>query len=83
MLYYRVKKSVDMLLHDEKYIYSSNGRVKCTGDSLIPGELYTPHERAKIANCYSFFEPVLISKQKTYFFFGARFPFHNEEVTVL
>lgn len=70
MLFYKVKKSV--------------------GDygPLIPFELYTEKELEKMAarlrkdglrlnmNC---FEPVEVSKQKTYWSFGARFEINSNE----
>ena len=40
---------------------------------LVGNELYTPAERAKIANHKYFFEEVEIKKSNIYFFFGARF----------
>ena len=73
MIYYKVKAE-----HDNKArfkYYEKNGfsyYVKEDG-ILIGNELYTPKEREKIANNDRYFEKVEISKNKTYWFFGARF----------
>ena len=70
MLYYRVKSDMDNR-HRYTYIGKTN-KIKRDG-ILIANELYTPCERAKIANADKFFDTVEISKKRTYFFFGARF----------
>lgn len=70
MLYYRVKDNCD---NYPKYVYvGSSKKVKQDG-VLVGCELYTPAERKKIANADKFFEKVIISQRKTYWFFGARF----------
>lgn len=70
MTYYRVK--ADCAGYPKYRWAGSCGRVKIDG-SLVGEELYTPAERAKIANADKFFEKVEISQRKTYWFFGARF----------
>lgn len=70
MLYFRVKPDMDNRpLY--KFVGSTN-KVKRDG-ILVANELYTPAERAKIANADKFFERVEISKKSVYRFFGARF----------
>lgn len=76
MLYYRVKDEFD---NYTKYRFIGKNRnvfnIRKTdkSDILIGGELYTPREREKIANCDKFFDKVYISKRRVYFVFGARF----------
>lgn len=72
MIYYKVKKDYD------NFVYSKNN------DFFIENELYTEKEIEKIKNkfikkyprsqsFYDIFDIVEINKNKTYFFFGARF----------
>jgi hypothetical protein len=72
--YYRVKPEYD---NAKKYVWRSKNGLRClvhdSGDILVANELYTPAERAKIANRKLHFEEVEIPKSKVYFFFGARF----------
>jgi hypothetical protein len=70
MLYYRVKPDADQR---PLYKYTSNGQKVKRDGILIANELYTPSERAKIANADKFFDKVEISRKKIYWFFGARF----------
>lgn len=72
MKFYRVKADYD---NKVRYFWG-NGRN--TGKTLrngilVANELYTERERAKIANGNWFFDLVEIPKNKTYWFFGARF----------
>ena len=70
MMYYRVKGDCD---NYPKFVYvGKSNKVKQSG-LLVGEELYTPAERAKIANADKFFEKVEVSQRKTYWFFGARF----------
>lgn len=71
MLYYRVNECADgkPLYH----LKSDNNTLKQTGLYLIEGELFTPCERAKIANGDFNFTQVNISKKKIHYSFGARF----------
>lgn len=69
MLYYRVKPQYD---NYTRYYYNSVYQVKPNG-FLVANELYTPCERANIANAKYFFDEVEIKKSNVYFFFGARF----------
>ena len=72
MTYYRVKADCD---NYPKFVYVGNSnKVKQSG-LLVGCELYTPAERKKIANADKFFEKVIISQRKTYWFFGARFEY--------
>lgn len=73
MIYYRVKKEFDNYTR-----YKWDTRQKYYGyvrpDGILIGkELYTETERSKISNASYFFEKVEISKNKTYWCFGARF----------
>lgn len=54
---------------EEKYDYF-------TGNTAIKGELLTEKERHTKVRYISdeYFKPVEVSKKKTYWFFGARFP---------
>lgn len=78
MLYYRVKKEYD---NATRYKWDTrrgrSGYVVSDG-VFVGGELYTPCERAKLSNGTWFFEEIRISKNKIYWFFGARF--EGEEV---
>ena len=67
MTYYKVKKSADQ----------TRKNVNKT-DILVANELYTKKELEKFAPVQSvyvknYFDEVQVSKNKTYFFFGARF----------
>ena len=72
MKYYKVKPQ-----YDQHPLYKwGNGRNagKLNKYSfMVSNELFTEAERAKIANCDYFFEPVEIKKTNTHLFFGARF----------
>lgn len=69
MKYYMVKEEFD---NYPRYKVRGNG--KLIQDSiLIVHELYTQCELSKIANRKAQFEVVYISKNETYFSFGARF----------
>lgn len=70
MLYFRVKPDMDQRA---RYKYIAAGQKVKQDGILIANELYTPAERAKIANADKFFERVEISKKSVYWFFGARF----------
>ncbi len=75
MLYYRVKPDMDnRALY--RYVGTSNTKIKRDG-ILVANELYTPRERERIANADKFFDIVEIPKNKTYWFFGARFSDHT------
>ncbi len=56
-----------------------------TGWTTIPGELLTEKERNRRFRYLkdSVFEKVRISQKKTYKMFGARFPYHYEEIVVI
>ena len=71
MKYYQVKQKYDGLC--------INPRIH-NGNVLIGGELYTEKERQTKLKCLKdiVFNIVEIPKNKTYFFFGARYPFHSE-----
>lgn len=69
MLYYKVKPNYD---NAPKFKLTNDHRAKPDG-ILVGNELYTPAERAKIANGSWFFDEVEISRKKIYWFFGARF----------
>ena len=76
MKYYKVKPQ-----YDNKTRYTWNNHRQGVPDSiLIANELYTPFEFSRLANCPAWFDIVEISKRKIYWFFGARFAVHNEEV---
>ena len=69
MKYYRVKPEFDNVT---RYKLNRNGT--CIPDSVLIGnELYTSIERSKIANRKQMFDIVNISKNRTFFSFGARF----------
>ena len=73
MTYYRVRKEYDnkpLFKYKEKngFSYWIND-----GGILIGNELYTAKEREKLAVKDCCFEKVEINKNRTYFFFGARF----------
>ena len=70
MKYYRVKQQYDQ---KKRYKWNNHGQSVHDGTILIAGELYTPGEFKKLANCLEWFEEVEIPKNKIYFFFGARF----------
>ena len=71
MTYYRVKPEFDNRAR-YKFVGHSNQKIRADG-ILIGGELYTGRERERIANADKFFDAVEIPKNKTYWFFGARF----------
>lgn len=56
-----------------RYKYTDNGQKVKQDGILVANELYTPAERARIANSDKFFDRVEIKKTDVYFFFGARF----------
>lgn len=65
MTYYRVRKEYDNFPKHPKIL---------NGEILIGNELYTEKEFNKLPFVYAAaFERVEIPKNKTYFFFGARF----------
>lgn len=69
MTYYRVKPE-----YDNKIKYTWNNHYQGVPNGiLIANELYTPAEFKKIANYKGYFEEVEVKKNKTYWFFGARF----------
>lgn len=69
MTYYKVKPE-----YDNKTRYKYDNHHNGVPDSfLIANELYTPTEFQKIANCPAWFDTIEVPKNKTYFFFGARF----------
>lgn len=70
MLYYRVKPDAD---NRQKHTYIGNSTKIKENGYLVGNELYTARERNQIANSDKFFETVNVSKNTTYFFFGARF----------
>ena len=63
MKYYKVKKQSDQIRYN-------NGK-----KFLIANELYTSkeYEKIELADKSKYFDTVQISKNHTYFFFGARF----------
>lgn len=70
MIYYRVKQTAD-----QTRLYNRRGKYI---DFLIANELYTPAEYNGLIAISKFnienkFEKTEVSKNKTYFFFGARF----------
>ena len=69
MLYYKVKPQYD---NRTRYTWNNHGKGVSNG-ILIAEELYTPGEFREIANCPAWFDEIHINKNKTYFFFGARF----------
>lgn len=71
MTYYKVTP-----FGDNKPIYhilSDNNTVHQTKYFLVEDELFTPCERARIANNSAHFEVVTISKKDIHFCFGMRF----------
>lgn len=76
MIYYKVKKNYD----NKALLTKESGILVNYGNFLIAGELYTPKEWNRVikshvfgcnpANCV---EVVEVSKNKTSWFFGARF----------
>lgn len=73
MTYYRVKEEHDNRARFKYYEKNGFSHYVKEDGILIGNELYTPKEREKIANKDRYFEKVEISKNKTYWFFGARF----------
>jgi hypothetical protein len=76
MLYYRVKKEYD----NKQKINIKSGRnlYHYKNDIWIADELYTPGELQKLKKNGiivndNYFDTIAINKNKTYFFFGARF----------
>lgn len=72
MKYYRVLNWCD---GNQYYKWDTRkaGYVKPTGLYMITGELLTERERNKFCNHDKHFEVVEIPKNKTHWFFGARF----------
>ena len=60
MKYYKVKKEADQKRRKDGSIY-------------VADELYTEKEAEKLNLNTDFMQPVNINKNRTYFFFGARF----------
>ncbi len=60
MLYYKVKADAD-------------NKKRLDGSIYIANELYTPKEIEKLKLNKAFLQPVEVSKNRVYFFFGARF----------
>ena len=60
MLYYRVKPEADQKRRNDGSIYIAN-------------ELYTPTEAKKYKLNFEYLETISISRNQTYFCFGARF----------
>ena len=71
MKYYRVKAIADG--KPQFKLLSDNNTCKQNGLYLIENELFTPKERAKLANASWMFEEVEISKKRIHYSFGARF----------
>ena len=69
MLYYKVKPEFD---NCARYRFKKGSGVELDG-IFIGNELYTVNELKKYLDCVNKVEPVEIPKNKTYFFFGARF----------
>lgn len=69
MKYYRVKKEYDQHPKDK----TKNGCYIKNGNFYIGGELYTEKEVEKKKLNKNFMEIVEAPKNKTYWFFGARF----------
>lgn len=69
MLYYKVKPEYDNYarLKETRKGYLVNDGI------LVANELFTPTERNKMANSDNCFILVNVNKNRTYFFFGARF----------
>lgn len=74
MVYFRVKPEAD---NARRFTRDKKGRIVCNG-ILIANELYTRYEFIKLENGADCFEQVTIPKNKTYFFFGARFEMESE-----
>lgn len=82
MLYFRVKPNADQLCYGYKM-----------GEFFVENELITPAElKNRIAtaarvglhiNLDATVEAVKVNKNKTYWFFGARFPFNDIEPEVI
>ena len=70
MTYYRVKPQYD---NYPRYTWSKTGQRVSDHTILVANELYSPAEYRKLANNPEWFEEVSIPKNKTHFFFGARF----------
>lgn len=69
MKYYRVKPE-----YDNKIRYTWNNHKQGVPNGiLIANELYTPCEYKRLATCPAWFDVVNLSKNKTFFSFGARF----------
>lgn len=69
MTYYKVKPDYD---NYDKAVFTKSGKIKFDG-FLVGNELYTEKEFEKIATSVCKFDIVHVSKNKTYWFFGARF----------
>lgn len=69
MIYYKVKPEYD---NKTRYKYDNNHN-GVPDSFLIANELYTSTEFQKITNCSAWFDTIEVPKNKTYFFFGARF----------
>lgn len=69
MIYYQVKKEYDNVT---RYYERPDHKLK-NGGILVANELYTERERTKIMNADYMFNKIEISKNRTYYFFGARF----------
>lgn len=73
MIYYRVKPEYDQSRKDP---------IARSCDFLIAHELYTERERKKMTKVSNdAFERIKISKNQTYWFFGARFAKHESPFT--
>ena len=70
MLYYRVKQQYD---NKKRYRWNNHGKAVSDGSILVANKLYTHGEFRKIANNPAWFDKIQVNKNKTYFFFGARF----------
>lgn len=69
MVYYRVKSEND---NKRRYKFHRGGGLEIDG-IYVANELYTAKEIEKYLGGVTMCEKVNISKNKTYFFFGARF----------
>ena len=82
MLYYRVKPEFN---GKRRWKENSRGEVVCDGE-YIAHELYTVKElsyhRLSLIAWEKMFEPVHISKKKTYWSFGCRFALDDAEELV-
>ena len=87
MKYYQVLPKFDGL---QVWRWSDRARALVLDRELVPGELLTPAVYNRVMRCdfrtpgrgwvrdgVQLFQEVTIPKNKTYWFFGARFPFHN------